>query len=158
MHTTARLGTSSDKGQLGSRVLSPRELLGIWPEIEELIEKALFFSQNEVIASDILEAALQETMAVFVTERNDEVESVCVVEVARFPQYTSLLIVALAGKNLHDTARFAPALQAYAFALGAVEIRAFCGNEAMVRLLRRLKLPFNNIYTVVSWNLRGKLQ
>lgn len=158
MPITAVRGTSADRRGLRTRVLQPSQVPGMWPLIEPLIERALDASFNEIVSANIFVCLLQGTMTAFVVECEDEVQVVCVVEEMRFPQYSVAHIVVLAGSDYRSVKHFQPALEAWALAMGAVEIRGTVQSEAAVRLFRREAPDFKRGYTILRLDLRRNLQ
>lgn len=143
--------------ELVTRVLTPGEVQALWPEMEPMVLRALEKGLNEITAENIYEFLREGRLAAFVAFRADQLETVAVVEQCYYPSYSVINVVCLAGSNLQDALYFLPALQQWALAVGAIEIRASV-QTGMLRLLEKLNAPFHPIYLVVRCNLRGKLQ
>lgn len=143
--------------ELKTRCLNGPVVESVWDEIQPWIVRGLAPARNELTAEDVKALIEHGHMMLFLAYREIELEMVCVTEVMTFPQYKVLHIVLISGKNLSDAAKFKPALEEYALALGCVAIRAWC-KEPQWRLYRRLHLGFEKAYNVIELDLRRKLQ
>lgn len=157
MRSTTVAGIASDKGQVSSRVLTALEAVNMWPELEVLLSRSFKGEMDEYSIEDVLHYLSQDRMTAFVMERDGAVELVCIVGMTIYANFRVADILFVAGKGLKEAVYFFPALEAWAMAMNARELRTWCSDPAVLRLCRMLKLPFRQRYTVISENLRGKL-
>jgi hypothetical protein len=158
MPTILVRGTNSVEKGLTTRVLDPREIVGMWPWIGPLIEKVVEASLKEYAAEDVFRALLAGHMTAFVAEQGGEVRMVCVMEMQHFPQFDVANILIMAGKDFKAVRHFQPALEAWALAMGAVEIRGWMLTESRARLFRHLAPDFRRGYVMLRHDLRRSLQ
>jgi len=132
--------------------------MGLWPLIEPHIERALENSFHELSLADICVRLLSSQMVAFIAERGESVTMVCVMEMIEYPQYNVAHIVVMAGRDFRSVHKFQICLEAWALAMGCVEIRGTIQNEATVRLFLHEAPDFKRAYTIVRHDLRGRLQ
>lgn len=150
-----RLVTQEKK--LETRCVQGPNVNGFWDEIEPWVIRGLQSAHGELSSNDVHVLIQNGQMTLFMVHADNELELVCVTELWQYPQYKVLQVVLIAGKNLRDAVRFQPAIEAYAIALGATKIRAWC-QEPQLRLYRRLRLGFTKAYNVIEFDLRRKMQ
>lgn len=154
--TIAAPGIDSDK-EFEAWFFDADQISGAWPELEELLYPAWKKSRGEVSMEDLrmlLEAGRVQAMC---TVRHGAMELALVTEFVQYPQYKSVRIMFLGGKNLaRASQKFLPAFIQWALANGAVEIEGWAPEKILTCFYNML--GFETVYTVNRMNLRGKLQ
>lgn len=146
-----------NRSQLTTEILDPRAIDDAWPSLAPMLAEALKEGYGEIEVEDLYRLLKEGAVTAFVVSEADIPQLVFVVEQAFTPRYSFVNVIAIAGRNLKASLVFLPALEHWALSMGAVEIRGWV-HEQQYRLYRRLKMPFKKIYTIISHDLRGKLQ
>lgn len=157
MHTTAQPGINSADG-FNSLALEPNQIPGWWAELQPMIERSMS-SYGELTVDDIGAFLVQGRMQAFILTQRGELRFVAVVEIGYFPRMAVARIVAASGSNhLDDALQFWPALEAWATALGASYIEAWCEPPQARLFLQKVK-SLRPVYQVLrSFISRTMLQ
>lgn len=135
----------------------PEQIEEVWLEAEQHVEAALKTGKGELSVEDVKRFLLEGSMMLFTTAQDGFPELFCVTELLVYPQYKSVRVVALGGKNLAKAMQhFRQPFMEWVLATGAVEVEGWSSNP----LLRKYYeiLGFHKAYDVMRCDLRGKLQ
>lgn len=155
MLTTAAPGTSSKPGETVGYVFTPEQIPLAWEELESFIEKSIEKSFGMMTTRQCYDMLCAGQAAAFATSRDGKLRLVLVVRPVEYASYRVARIIAMAGTGLREAHRFVDALEAWAVALGCVELEGWC-RPAVTRFLRRL--GWQPKLTLVVRDLRRKLQ
>lgn len=133
------------------------EVPGVWPEVEPILARCVEISQGMLTLENLYEMLCKRynLATLFITLRDNKVESALILWVVQYGAYRAAQIVAFAGKNLLQCHEYIEVLDTWARKLDCVEIEGWCRPE-MARLVRRL--GWQPKLTMMTRDLRRKLQ
>lgn len=154
MRSTPARGISSAE-PLRPVVLWANDAVGSWGELEPFIQKSVDKSQGMISVARIREMVERREASVFATLCDNRYVAVLVVEVVQYATYRAARIVACAGRDLREAAKFINVLEVWARGYECIEIEGWC-RPAMVKLVQRL--GWQPKISIVTWDLRRTLQ
>ena len=74
----------------------------IWHKIRPLIDKALVYSNGEMLTADILSSLLNKELLLFIGTEDDEINSALIAELVNYPRKRVFRILTWSTKSGHD--------------------------------------------------------
>lgn len=134
---------------------TPEMIPHVWGALAPMLERSLRHARGTMVLDEFREMLLDGSATCFATVKEARIELMLVILPVDYATYRVARILACSGKGLKEASQFLDALEAWALTQGCVEIEGWC-RPAMVRLTQRL--GWQPKFTIVSRNLRGKLQ
>jgi len=135
--------------------LRPDQIPAAWGDIEPFVVRALAAGYGEMTAADVFAKLCGGWLTAFVVARDNKPELLMAAELVTYPQYCTVRVVLLAGKNAKSALVFWSAFEAWAVSLGAIAIESG-GPIAQARLHRRL--GFKPTHVHFRYSLKHQLQ
>jgi|TARA_B100001094_G_scaffold64951_1_gene60958 hypothetical protein len=137
---------TAETAEFRSGIISPQEVLKLWPTLEPQIQKSLDHGEGEYSTFDIFRKALDNLMQIWVTVGADnELNCVTVTQVSVYPEYKSLQILCLTviNQTVNDMKDQFHCLEDFAKQNGCSSLRVW-GRKGWERKLRSLKSKQGN--------------
>ena len=128
-------------------LIKPDDVQDLWPEVRQLIEKALVHSEGAMTSTDTLKSILNEEYQLWVGFDRDDVASAAVSEIIPYPRHRILRVHTWATVTGHDFDIWYPqiiiSLEKFAKLTECVALEAWC-RKGLAR-----KLDWENEYSVI---------
>lgn len=136
-------------------MIAPDLIPEVWNRLEPMIRRSCEESQGMASVDQILGMLMNGDAVCMGVGEEGEPRLLIVATIVQYPQYRAVRIIALSGSKLRESMQHFSVLEDWALSQGAIEIEGWC-KPAVARMHARNGAKPK--VTIMSWDLRGKLQ
>lgn len=139
------------------KLLLPEEVLEQWPAISPFIDSFLKRGQGTSTVFDIAQKCISMKYQCWVVTQNTDIICVCITKIDEYPEFNSLHIIGIAGKDMSVWQHFHPTLENFAKFNKCNRITQW-GRAGWAKRLEDLEGQYGEKYKVIHTVMAMELQ